>query len=692
VARLLFSPAVAAYLERHAVDAELAHGLGVRSERDRIVYPYVTPRGNEYVRRRRIGDTKTWQPKDEPLVLWWPAGRPEPGADVLLCEGEPDALAALSALNGQPVSVAALPGTAIPSERVTAELAGAGCVWLAMDGDEPGKKAADRLARALQHFTKLPVIRVGKGEDLASRLYREPDREGWIRTALEKAKDAPKLALKNEPQGYGRRKAADRTRELLARGIDPKKLELGELLDSTRAYIRRFVRITDAQEIATTLWVAHTHAFAAARRTPYLIATSPREECGKTLLVIEVLGALVAKPWAIEGPPSEAVLFRKIDRDAPTVLFDESESIFASRGERYEGMQAIIRGSNRRGATVPRCLNRGDEIHDFETFSPKAFAAIKADDWPRTQLSRSIVIHMQRVRADEPLEEFYADLEEQPDGKGRLLHDSIAAWATEETIGKLRAARPERMIELGRRAWESWVPLIVIGDLAGPAWGKRARDAARELSSAKGDDAETDIELALLAAIRDVFETEDTDRIWTGQLLEKLNEPEEAAWHNWNEGHGLRPRELANKLRPYRLKSRDVWIENTTRRGYLREDFDDAFSRYLPISEDSKSDVREDGSIKPETGIPTSARKAAPSTCENPEKPQEQADLADLAHKSSGKHGEGDDEAPNELILDYAAAGRARAAKARPEIERLAAEARSVERSARPLGLDPYDE
>jgi hypothetical protein len=559
--------------------------------------------------------------------------------------------------------VAALPGTTIPAERVTAELAGAKCVYLAMDGDAAGKKAANRLAAALQSFTELRVLRVGDGEDLASRLYRESDREAWLRAALENAKPAPKLKLKADPPGYGRDKAADRTRELLARGVDPKKLELGELLDSIRGYIHRFVRITEAQEITTTLWIAHTHAFAAARRTPYLVATSPREECGKTLLVIEVLGALVAKPWAIEGPPSEAVLFRKIDRETPTVLFDESESIFASRGERYEGTQAIIRGSNRRGATVPRCLNRGDEIHDFKTFSPKAFAAIKADDWPRTQLSRSIVIHMQRVRADEPLEEFYADLEEERDGKGRLLHDSLVAWAaTEETIAKLRAARPERMVELGRRAWESWVPLIAIADLAGPAWGKRARDAARELSSPTGNDAETDIELALLAAIRGVFETEDTDRIWTGQLLEKLNEPEEAAWHNWNEGRGLRPRELANKLRPYGLKSRDVWIENTTRRGYLREDFDDAFSRYLPVLRNSKCEVCEEGSIKGETGIATSARKPSPSTSGKPEKPHEQADLADLAHEGAGNHEEGEDQASSVLITGHTAAPRARAA------------------------------
>jgi hypothetical protein len=267
-------------------------------------------------------------------------------------------------------------------------------------------------------------------------------------------------------------------------------------------------------------------------------------------------------------------------------------------------MQAIILGGNRRGATVPRCVERGEQIRNFKTFAPKAFAAIKADDWPRTQVSRSIVIHMQRARTDEPLEDFYSDFEEQEESEGRLLHDSLAAWAARGgTIAQLRAARPERLDELGRRAWESWVPLLAIADMAGTVWGKRGRDAAKVLSAQKADDADTDVELALLAAIRDVFFTENTDRLWTGPLLDRLNKLEEAPWRNWNKGEGLRPRELANKLRPYGVKSKQTRIGGKTRKGYVRDDFDDAFSRYLPLSGDSKRNMRNNGSSKPETGL-----------------------------------------------------------------------------------------
>ena len=94
----------------------------------------------------------------------------------------------------------------------------------------------------------MKVVRLGEGEDLASRLYREPDREGWLSSALEGAKEAPRVKLKDEPEGY-RRKPADKVRDLLAKGIDPEKLDLGELLSDVERFIRRYVYMSDAQAV-----------------------------------------------------------------------------------------------------------------------------------------------------------------------------------------------------------------------------------------------------------------------------------------------------------------------------------------------------------------------------------------------------------------------------------------------------------
>ena len=413
MARLEFSPAVAGYLERHAVDPGLAHELGVRSDRDAIVYPYTTPLGESYTRRRDLTDERkvTKQPSGEPLVLWWPAGRPEPGAEVLLTEGEPDALAALSALNGNTIAVAALPGTAIPADRVTGELGPAKIVYLAMDGDEAGRKAADRLARSLQQFTNLKVIRLGEGEDLASRLYRESDRESWLAAALEGAKDAPRAKLRDEPEGYGRRKPADKLRDLLAKGIDPDRLDLGELLSDVEGFVTRYVYMSDAQAVTVALWLAHTHALEASRVTPYLAVSSAEPGSGKTLL-LEVLAMLAPRPW-LTGRTTAAVLPRKVEKVCPTLLLDESDTAFRSDKDYAAALHGILNSGYKRSGSSTLCVGQGANIdfRDFSTFCPKAFAGIAK--LPDTVRARSFPVRLVKI-ADESVEEFDEEEAAQP--------------------------------------------------------------------------------------------------------------------------------------------------------------------------------------------------------------------------------------------------------------------------------------
>ena len=57
---------------------------------------------------------------------------------------------------------------------------------------------------------------------------------------------------------------------------------LAERLGTVRAYIRRYVVVSDDQATAITLWAAHTHAIDAADCTPYLHVTAATARAGKT--------------------------------------------------------------------------------------------------------------------------------------------------------------------------------------------------------------------------------------------------------------------------------------------------------------------------------------------------------------------------------------------------------------------------
>jgi len=51
---------------------------------------------------------------------------------------------------------------------------------------------------------------------------------------------------------------------------------------------------------------------------------------------------------------TEATLFRKIEKDQPTLLLDEVDAAFGKDAKLYQGHRAILNEGHRRGAKVPR--------------------------------------------------------------------------------------------------------------------------------------------------------------------------------------------------------------------------------------------------------------------------------------------------------------------------------------------------
>jgi Toprim-like len=140
------------YLVEHGIDVLVIDELGITEHHGRLRYP------NGRTIALNGDGPKALQPKGTPLELWWPTGPPEDGATVLVCEGESDALAALSTIGlseiqhqGDPhhplagITVAAIPGTGYPARRLAEDLVGTVAV-LAFDGDDAGRRATAQAA------------------------------------------------------------------------------------------------------------------------------------------------------------------------------------------------------------------------------------------------------------------------------------------------------------------------------------------------------------------------------------------------------------------------------------------------------------------------------------------------------------------------------------------------------------------
>ena len=371
-----------------------------------------------------------------------------------------------------------------------------------------------------------------------------------------------------------------------AEGEPLPKVERSEgaaILDEVEHVYRRYVAWSNEhQAVAVTLWTGHTHAADSSDTTPYLDISSAEPESGKTR-TLEVAEQLTARAWMLIEP-SEAAMFRKIERDKPTLLLDEVDALWGRKADGREGLRALLNAGYRRGATVPRCVGEGTgmTVQDFPVYGPKALAGL-AGKLPRTIVSRSIPIRLRRRAKAEPVERFRlgrATAELEP------IRLRLAAWV-QLVNPELEAADPEIPGALSDRQADSWQALLSIADAAGGDWPKRARAAAIELH---GHDpaADPSIGVLLLGHVLEAFMDAKADRLPTAQLLNRLVDREDAPWAEWwahdvEKGETKGPAaKLAKLLKPYGVKPKVLDFGGGKARGYELEAFDEAATRYLP--------------------------------------------------------------------------------------------------------------
>ncbi len=491
-------------------------------------------------RRPGLKDKWIWNLKGTRQVLYQ---LPEvlAATDVLFVEGEKDAhtgksLGFTSTASG---------GVGTWKDEFSETLRGKRVVVIA-DADEPGRKLGRRIASALTGMVEsLKLLELPGAKDLSE----------WVE--LGGKREVLLALIQGTPEWR------------------PQSIGGSKILDEALAYIRRFVSLSEAQARVLALWVCHTYVFSAAIATPYLAITSAEKQSGKTRL-LEVLDTLVLNPW-LTGKVTAAVLTRKIDAEHPTLLLDESDAAFGGDKEYSEALRGVLNTGHRRGGKASCCAGQGANIsfRDFSTFCPKAIAGI--GKLPDTVADRAIPIRLKRAAPGESVERFrLRDI----NSEAARLREQIEAWCT-KVVGQLNAARPELPDSLSDRQQDGAEPLLAIADAAGGVWPQLARVALIQLcAEAQASDDSTG--KLLLTDIRRAYESLQTDRLPSVALLRELVENESSPWSEWSHGKPLTAAGLARLLRPYGIAPHSIRVEDRTPKGYEREDFEDAFRRYLP--------------------------------------------------------------------------------------------------------------
>ncbi|MDX0657909.1 DUF3631 domain-containing protein [Sinorhizobium medicae] len=360
--------------------------------------------------------------------------------------------------------------------------------------------------------------------------------------------------------------------------------ETAALLDDIAEFLGRFIAYPDEHaRTAHTLWIAHAHLMDCWESTPRLGFLSPEAASGKTR-ALELTELMVPNPLqAVNVTP--AYLFRKVGgKPLPTVLFDEIDTVFGPRVKKdNEEIRALLNAGHRRGACSGRCCIKGKQIVTEELPAYCAVALAGLNHLPETIMTRTVVIRMRRRAAGEDVEpyrhRYHAPV-------GEALARRLEKWATtvKVEIEGYIPAMPAGIIDRDADVWE---PLLAISDHAGKAWEYKAHAAACSIVAASKNNAHS-LGVLLLSDIRVIFEgiEETPDKmavIATRRLIERLcDEFPESPWNDIK-GKPINPHKLSAILKDYGITSVNI-RDGDVYKGYRKQDFHDAWNRYLRTS------------------------------------------------------------------------------------------------------------
>jgi putative DNA primase/helicase len=342
-----------------------------------------------------------------------------------------------------------------------------------------------------------------------------------------------------------------------------------QVLDEVAATFSRYLVLPTCAADVLALWVTLTHCAEAFEHVARLNCCSPDKQCGKTT-TLDVTACFVARPLRAENITT-AVLFRLVEKYKPTLLLDEVDTYL----EKNEELRGCLNAGHKRGGKAYRCEGQDNTVRSFAVFAPAALAGIGA--LPGTLHDRSIVIKLARAKAGEIAARF----------DSRQVHyetelcRKLARW-TADNFEKLKNCDPQLPETAFNRLADNWRPLFAIAQVLGNAWPQRVHAAFVALTATADLDAQG-IGTLLLSDIADIFTAESTDKLPSSKLAESLAAIEGRPWAEWGKHRKpISTNQLANQLRRFGISPRGIRVGEETPRGYLLDDFREAFSRYLP--------------------------------------------------------------------------------------------------------------
>jgi 5S rRNA maturation endonuclease (ribonuclease M5) len=346
------------------------------------------------------------------------------------------------------------------------------------------------------------------------------------------------------------------------------------LLDEIVKAIQTYIVLSDHAARSCAVWTVYTFLAEHFLVSPRLCISSPVMGCGKSTLT-DIISRLVLRPLKASNATSAAI-FRVIEMRKPCLLIDEGDTFV----DLDEGLRGILNSGHRHDGAVLRVVGEELEPRQFATFSPCSVALI--GELPPTLADRSISIGLKRRRpADGNVRSFSLD----DVGHLDMLARQSARWARDNAV-EIGATKPEMADGIINRARDNWQVLKAIATVAGGEW-PRYIDAAAQAAQTRTGEGTSQLE-RLLADIKAVAFGGDDNEVPSAVLVQRLIELEGRPWAEMGKNDKpLTQNKLARLLKHVGVAPEQVGPEDHRVRGYKREQFGEAFERYLSVSQPS---------------------------------------------------------------------------------------------------------
>ncbi|MBX6747556.1 MAG: DUF3631 domain-containing protein, partial [Acetobacteraceae bacterium] len=280
-------------------------------------------------------------------------------------------------------------------------------------------------------------------------------------------------------------------------------------------------------------------------------------------------------------------VFRTVEALRPlTLLVDEADSFLGDNEE----LRGILNSGFEKSGEVVRVVEMKEEWRPirFATFCPVALAGIGA--LPGTLEDRAVPVALQRKAAAETV------MKLRTPGARAALHDlarKLARWAADRR--RYLPTDPAVPDAMGDREGDIAVPLLAVADDAGGEWPGRARRALLNIYGVRAAKEGTmEAGALLLADIKALFNGTSATQLPSARIVEHLGTLEERPWPEWRHGRPMTAPQLARALAPFGIRPGTIRTGRTTAKGYYKESFAEAWTRYLP--QENSSPAREGGS------------------------------------------------------------------------------------------------